>query len=244
MQSGPTEEIIKFLQQSILVGKSETRDETLEAKDALESLHSIIGRIYLLLRIRRDFFFGLAELLRLRITPAIGYQRIQSESLGLLSLFQKEPRVAQAWLDIIGDKSGKSFYKEYHRRVRAEINLLGFGEYYEQGSEMSLHSRFGGIGFGLLQAHRQIVMSESRTVGLVYQEVSDSVVLFLWFCSYLRFHQRLVVQIRGTLPEIDDSQFNSGEIDEFSSMLDRLINKLIPMYKEIRERGVLGIPVE
>ena len=55
-------------------------DPTQEAKQTLTNAEAGVARMFLSLRPGRDFFFGITDLLRLRVIPALGYLRIQSET--------------------------------------------------------------------------------------------------------------------------------------------------------------------
>lgn len=240
-QQLPPTEAVKYLQSAVLIGKESKEDETSKAKAALEKLYSVIGRIYLLLRFGRDYLLGLSEILKLRVTPAMGYLRVQAESVALLKLFADEPHVAQDWLDATASESGKQFYQNHHTKIIKTVKKFNLYENYERGSWMALHSRVGGVSLGIIQGARKLEDSARGTVRLVYQEVDDHVVLFFWFCQYLLFHQKVVGILPTVLPEISSQEFAETGAGKFSEMVDGLRKTLEPLHHDWRKREMPGL---
>lgn len=237
----PAEQAVKLLQRAASVGNQFPEDPTRQAKEALERLHSIIGRIYLLLRLGRDYLLGLGEILKLRITPAMGYLRVQAESLALLKLFANEPRIAQEWLDATSAQSGRQFYRNNHSKIVETVKALDLYEHYERGSWMALHSRVPGVSLGIIQGGKKTTGGEEDTIRLVYQETGDHVALFLWFCIYMRFHQKAINSISVSIPEINSLQLAEVGVGEFSKAVDGLWKTLEPIYRDWKAKDTSGV---
>ena len=159
--------------------------------------HRARGIIFLLLQ--RQFMWAATDLLRVRLTPAIGYGRQEAESLGLLFLMRDDPNIADRWLKLVTDSDGKMFYREFQGRIAQEIERLGLSRTYEQGSGTSLHVRFA-------SAVRGLSKGKPHEVGMVYQEARDED-QFSYFLTVLGFlhTQDIVFQALGdAFPEVSD----------------------------------------
>lgn len=220
-QSGNTRELVNFLEQATLIGEAEKVDPVSQAQVNLQRANSAVARTYLILRLRRDFLFGLADLMKLRLIPALGYLRIQSESTAILALIASNPSMSIDWLN---PHSGGKFYKNHHRKVVEKMKSLGIHEFYDQGSEMALHSRVHGVTPGLL------IDKDAASKGvavLTYQELAEPVDFLVWFGIYLRAHQRLLVGIEEGLPEVDFGKLGSSS---YNDMVAALMEKIRTEY--------------
>ena len=230
---GTAEQNIRFLEDGKLIGHVDGTDPLAAAKDAVERANSVIARSYLILRLGRDFFFGLTDLLRLRLTSMHGYVRIQAESTAILALCGEEPLVATDWLNVDTPEEGRTFYKKYHKKITAKLRDLSLYKHFNNGSHMSLHSRVLGLAGGIMAGKKNARPGEIR---LVYQETDDATVIFLWFCVYLRAHKDILDALPKALPEVDFSQVDSRRYGE---MVESLWATLKPLY--VRKRGE-GLP--
>lgn len=228
-QGGGVREKVRFLEQATLLGKVSGEDPVADAKEALGKAYSVVARTYLVMRLRRDCLFGLIELLRLRLTPALGYLRLQSESTAILALQNSDPVAAREWLDTSSTTGGKNFYNKHHRSIIQTLKSFDLHDYYEQGSYMSLHSRVFGVTPGIIIGSKD---ASPGTIALTYQEIDDAEDLILWFCVYLRAHERIIAKLPVGLPEVD---FSRIELQEYSNMVESLWARLKPLY--IRKRG-------
>ena len=230
---GTAEENVNFLEQATLIGQVAGLDPVAEAKDALARAHSVMARAYLLLRLGRDFFFGLTDLLRLRVTSMHGYMRIQTETAAILALCGAEPVVAVDWLKMDTPKEGRAFYNKYHHSIVAKLKGLGLYWYYDQGSGLSLHSRVPGVAGGIILGKKGAARGEVR---LSYQESDDAIVIFLWLCVYLKAHKEIIDILPTALPEVD---FGKVDVGRYAAMVQSLWTTLQPLY--LRNRGQ-GLP--
>jgi hypothetical protein len=230
-QSGRAEQAANLLEQAKLIGRVEGDDPVAEAQDALHKGNSVIGRIYLLLRLERDFLFGLSDLLRLRATSMFGYLRVQTETVAILALSATDSAVAVDWLN----PESKNFYKNHHRKIIDKLKEIGLHHYYEDASNTSQHSRVGGVAPGIIIGGKKDTLI--REVKLTYQEIDDAVVLFLWFCVYLKAHKEIIDQLPLALPEVDFSQV---DVRRFGTMVESLWATLKPLWVQKRGKGLPG----
>jgi hypothetical protein len=232
-QSGGAEQTASLLEQAKLIGHVEGDDPVAEAQDALHKGNSVIGRVYLLLRLERDFLFGLSDLLRLRVTSMFGYLRVQTETVAILALSATDSAMAVNWLNA---KEGKEFYKNHHHKIVDKLRQLALYHYYEDASNTSLHSRVGGVAPGIIIGGKEA--TPKRQVKLTYQEIDDPVILFLWFCVYLKAHKEMIDKLPQALPEVDFSQI---DVRRFGTMVDSLWATLRPLWVRKRGKGLMDI---
>jgi hypothetical protein len=233
VQPGNAEWNAKLLEQATLIGQTEGRDVLAEARDALYKGNSVIARVYLLLRLERDFLFGLSDLLRLRVTSMFGYLRVQTETVAILTLLATDSGMAVDWLNTSYLKSGKAFYSKHHRKIIEKLRRLGLYNYYEDASNTSLHSRVGGVAPGIIIGGKED--TPKRQVKLTYQEIDDAVILFLWFCVYLKAHKEMIDKLPLAVPEIDFSQI---DVRRFGIMVESLWATLQPLWVQKRGKGL------
>ena len=92
--------------------------------------------------------WGASDILRVRLSPAIGYGRQRAEGFALLSLMNANPGIGRRWLRIMSDKEGERFYKKYQGKLVDEMVKAGLLGAYERGSGAALHVRFAGARAG------------------------------------------------------------------------------------------------
>lgn len=231
-RGGNAEQNVQYLEKAKLIGQAQGADPVARAKEALERASSVIARSYLLLRLGRDFFFGLSDLFRLRLTSMHGYVRIQAETGAILALCGEEPAIAVDWLNMATPEEGKHFYKKYHNKITAKLRDLGLYDHFDNGSNMSLHSRVFGVAGGIIAGKKNAAPGEVR---LLYQEADDAIVIFLWFCVYLKAHNDILATLPQALPEVD---FGQVDFNRYGTMLDSFWATLRPLYLSKRGRGL------
>jgi len=235
---GTAEQNISFLERATLIGHVDGADPDAEAKDALARANSVIARSYLLLRLGRDFFFGLTDLLRLRLTSMHGYVRIQAETTAILALCGEELPMATDWLNVDTPEEGTAFYRKYRSKITAKLRDLGLYKHFDNGSHMSLHSRVLGVAGGIVAGKKNARRGEIR---LVYQEADDAIAIFLWFCVYLRAHKDILDTLPKALPEVDFSQVDFRRYD---GMVGSLWVALRRLYIPERLKGRHRVKIE
>jgi len=136
-------------------------------------------------------------------------------------------------IEWLNPDSGRKFYRIYHGKTVEKMKSLGIHDYYDQGSEMALHSRVHGVMPGIL-VNKDI--AADGKIALTYQEFDDPVDFLVWFGIYLRAHQRILAGMAEGLPEVDLDKVVSGKYDE---MVAALTEKLKTMYLKERHRDEL-----
>jgi len=221
--------LASLLDAAVLIGKPDGPDDLGTAKHALEAAKTVIARSYLILRFCRDYTLGIAEIFHWRITPSYGYLRVQTESVGLFVLMDREPSLASDWLDAVTAEQGIGFYKKWHSKLVAVIKEMGLYRTYEEGSAYALHSRIAGVGRGIPADRPQV----RGMIRLEYQEVHDETRLFLYVCVYLRAHEQMVKQLMHRVPELASVETNTM-FQEFGCMVENLWVVLRPRYAKSR----------
>jgi hypothetical protein len=158
----------------------------------------------------------------------VGYVRIQAETAAILSLCEPEPAIAVDWLNM----EGKEFYKKYHNEITAKLHELDLYQHFDSGSNISLHSRVLGVAGGIIAGKKNAAPGQVR---LVYQEADDAVIIFLWFCVYLRAHNDILHTLPKALPEVD---FNQVDLRRYGAMVDSLWETLKPLYMRKKREGL------
>ncbi len=177
------------------------------------------GIIFLLLQ--RYFMWGATDLLRMRITPAVGYGRLEAEALGLLFLMRDDATIANRWLKLASDRAGKAFYKEFQPRLLAQIGHLDLDGAYEMGSGGSLHVR-------LASAVRGLALKEGiHEISLGFQELQrdDPFHYFLVALCFLRTQERIFGALTGAFPGVTDPIWDE-RVRFFSRTVDYLWQRL------------------
>jgi hypothetical protein len=215
-QSGNREEKVIFLEKATLVGGIPEHDPIAEAKNAVGKANSVIARSYLLLRLGRDFFFGLSDLLRFRLTSMLGYMRVQTETIALIALLGTDLAMAVEWLNMTSPDEGKGFYRKHHGKIAGKLKELGLYDHYETGSNMSLHSRVFGVAQGIIIGKKAAPRGHIR---LTYQELDDALDILFWFCKYLGAHKDMIDRLPQALPEVD---FKQIDVRRYAEMVESL----------------------
>jgi hypothetical protein len=156
------------------------------------------GIIFLLLQ--RQFMWAATDLLRMRLTPAIGYARQQVEALGLLFLIRDNPTVGHRWIRLVTSDDGKRFYHDMQSRLLGVVGHLGLTEAYEAGSATALHIRIASAARGLSLDRKP------NEVWLGYQEVQadDRFTFLLETLNFLSIQGRVFRALAHAFPEVTD----------------------------------------
>jgi hypothetical protein len=83
------------------------------------------------------------------VTSAIGYVRLQAESVALVHLLLHDPTQADAWYQAGLSGDGRAFYRSTQSRLMQYMKELHLDGAYDWGSEHALHVRI----FPVLRAH-------------------------------------------------------------------------------------------
>jgi hypothetical protein len=233
-QSGSAAEMVTFLEKATLIGEMPEHDPVEEAKNAVGKANSVIARSYLILRLGRDFFFGLSDLLRHRATSMVGYLRVQCETTAILALLGENSAMAVEWLNMTSPDEGKDFYRKHHGKITSKLKELGLYDHYETGSNMSLHSRVFGVAQGIIIGKKAAPRGQIR---LTYQELDDALDILFWFCKYLDAHKDMLDRLPQALPEVD---FKQIDVRRYAEMVESLWAKWRSVYQYRKRKGSLS----
>lgn len=230
-------EALVLLEQATIIGSTASTDLTVTAQAAYQSAKSAIARTELILRSGRDFLFGISDLLRVRITPALGYLRLQSETFALLRLLVDQPQLGVDWLNSLRD--GQKFYGKWHSRIVETIKSLDLHHDYSRGSEMAFHVRQGGTILGTLLGSANA--TRAGEIRLHYQEVSDPRMFFYYFGLFLRFHRKALTHLGELFPEISSDDLNGIGLETFLKVEDQIWTTTRRVYESMRRDRIENV---
>jgi hypothetical protein len=193
------------------------------ARAAYQDAYSIVARSYLLLRLRRDLLLGVSDILKLRVTPALGLIRLQCESSAIMHLMVDSSPLATDWMNTLEPGKGRQFYKLYHSRIVAKLKALTLYEHYELGSSISLHSRVGGVAPGVTAAKNT---DEPGTISFAFQEVTNDVDLLFWLALFLKVHAEILSTLPPALPEVDFRTVDRSAFDQAFQAMWEAVGRL------------------
>ena len=98
----------------------------------------------ILLQMQRAFSRGVVDLLRQRLTSAVGYQRSVVEGLALLFLTRDDPAKAIECRKVMTDEDGRRFHAKYQRAIACIIEAAELTDTYNSASGLTMHLRFTG----------------------------------------------------------------------------------------------------
>lgn len=224
-------------EQSELLVRLEAAEQRLEAKT---------DRAVILLQMGRAFSRSVVDVLRQRLTPAIGYQRPVVEGLALLFLTRDDPSRAVEWRKILTDEDGREFHGKYQRAMACVIEAAGLTKAYNSASGVSLHLRFAGA-VGLDFSSRQELSRRVTETKLLYGELRPGEEFFFMasVVDILQTQARVFARLQYAFPEIREPMWLDQWVPRFTSTVERLRQRLPIAFPEdaarIRTRAMLGI---
>jgi hypothetical protein len=192
------------------------------------------ARAALFLLLQRSFMWGATDLLRMRITPAEGYRRLEAEAIGLLILIRDDPIIGVRWLRIVTDKDGRAFFNDTKSRVRSILQKCDLASAYDAGSGASQHVRFA-------SAALSISWPDRHTTQLAYQEVraDDPFEWFLGTLGFLSTQVRVFHALCQAFPEVTDPLWSTSVVS-FHNEIARLWKVIEQRYAQrLKEIGAI-----
>jgi len=164
-------------------------------------------RVLMYLACNRQYMWGAAELLKFKVTPAMGYLRQQCESVGFLHLFLQDPALAVKWSDIRTPEDGVAFYRSTQSNLRKVMSTFDLVKAYEFGSATALHVRLASLVRGA-----PLVVKTAPTgprFSVPYQEIEkDNPFRFLLsVLNYVRNQERVLIALAKAFPEVNAEAF-------------------------------------
>jgi hypothetical protein len=155
----------------------------------------------LVLACQRYWAWAATDLVRLRLSTATGYLRLQAELVGLVGLFLAEPQIAERWFNIRDKKSGRQFFKDTQSKVREMLKEFGLDGVYEIASAGSQHVRLAGL--------VRSIQSSGGDLRLPDQDV-DPESPFNFHLTIAHFHKtqgRIIAAFAKLLPDVADEDW-------------------------------------
>jgi len=212
--------------------KSENRGQVLDrARAAWFSGFASKVRAIIFLLLHRHFMWGTTDLLRMRRTAAIGYARLEAESLALLCLMRDDPAIANRWLHVATDEEGRRFHRDLQPRILEELRRLNLIRAYEAGSGRSLHVRLWSAVEGLSLDR----MPDG--VWLTFQEgwEQDQLSYFGDILFFVHTQERVFRALGEAFPEVSDSIW-SERVKIFSRTVDYLWDRFKKAFPDQQRR--------
>lgn len=212
------------------------------ARTAYRSMKAARVRVLIFLMLQRQYMWAASDLLRMRVTPAVGYARQQAEAMSLLYLMRDDAQIAERWIHLRTDEEGRRFFRETRDGVDREIQRLGLSMAYEQGSGSSLHVRFAGAIRGVVASSRAMQEQWTQALHLQYQEFDpeDQFLFFLDVLWFLGNQSRIFGSLKQAFPEVTDPIWDE-RVRAFGRDLHLLWQRLVTLYPD-RCRALRGIP--
>ncbi len=172
----------------------------------------------------RQFRWMATDLLRGKVTSAIGYVRLQTESVALLHLLLTEPTQAGAWYATGLSGNGRAFYRSTQKKLLQFLKALDLDEAYEWGSAHALHVRI----FQVLRAN--VIEREERSRPYLWlrdhELSSESPEAFLQtFVRVLAVQAHVLRGLRLARPDVN-TQVVADVLGAFAAEVNRLASKL------------------
>jgi hypothetical protein len=154
--------------------------------------------------IARSYMFGLTDLLRLRVSASVGYQRLAAEGAALIELFHREPSLAMNWADTqIGDPA---FYRAHQGTLNEIMRQRNLFPFYDAGSGIALHVRLAGLAQALSVETSHEADRLTIETKLSFQEIQgdDQLVrrVLLYTLSHLACFGHVFAALVHGLPEL------------------------------------------
>jgi hypothetical protein len=153
---------------------------------------------------QRYWSWGSLELFRLRQTAALGYLRLEAESMALVVLFLEDDALADRWANITKAEA-KKFFSETQPRVKKVLAKYDLNNTYDIASGSSQHVRMA----GLVRA----LSSKPGELSLRDQEFSpdDPYSFHLGVAHFHRIHARILPALGSVLPEVRTDEWVKQE---------------------------------
>ncbi len=181
---------------------------------------------FVLLLLHRYFRWGLSNMLYLRVTPVLGYGRLQAEATALLRLFLDDPQRGEQWLRTgLSEEGGRKFYKATQGSIRKLLKQHGLEREYERGSAAYQHVR-------LNSAHRGLSITdegaELRDQEFDPKRPAGFYRIVLWFLSV---QVKVFAALLTAVPEVRCDGWRD-RVEAFARRVDalwRLLDKRYPL---------------
>ena len=157
----------------------------------------------LVMNLQRNWAWAASDLFRLRTTSALGYLRLQTESVGLIHLCFEDPGIAERWSQIRTKQDGQQFFRETQARIKAVLVRFDLNNTYDIASGTSQHVRMASLVRGL----------RGQQPSLPDQDFDrdDPYSFHLAVAYFHRIQGRVLQAVAALLPDVRDDEWNSQE---------------------------------
>jgi hypothetical protein len=203
---------------AIRPGDEPEREVLLQELQALETqAEGWMIRGIVFTQMGRAFAWSVADLMRMRITAATGYQRLVAEGFGLLGLMRDDPAVALAWRGIVSDDDGVAFYRRHQKRLVDVMARVGLLPTYERASGSAVHLRFAAAARGLVIKRRDEDDRQESSTIMLYQELRpDTAFSFIVGAVAILDAQGIVFsELPAAFPEANDPTWAGAIVPTF-----------------------------
>ena len=208
----------------------ESSDEAVDLKASIVAAKTSKIQETLIRRLRRDFLFGLTDMLRLRTSPALGYLRLQLETLALIQIMESDPNAAALWLEAFENEEGRAFHDRYQPQIVKYLRQWELYEEYSRTSGTSQHSRVLGVAAGVLTA----MAEEPGQLGLAYQEIDDFVALLSEFRYFLAVNREVLRRLLEILPKASSANGPVEALQAYEQLLEPVSKKIYLAFRRSR----------
>ncbi len=156
------------------------------------------ARAVVFLLLQRSYMWGATDLLRMRLTSAAGYCRLEAEAIGLMLLIQDDPSVGDCWLKVANEEEGRAFFTATQPKLKERLRGVDLACVYDQGSAAAQHVRLASAihNLSLSETHARLVYQEART--------EDPFIFFLEVLSFLSTQVRVFHVLKNAFPEVTE----------------------------------------
>jgi hypothetical protein len=181
--------------------------------------------------IDRAYHWGVTDLLRMRLTPAIGYQRMETGAFALICRMRDHPHIARKWMEIASDDDGVAFYKKNQGALRTEKTRAKLDFAYDSASGVALHVRYAGAAYGFRPEAREEGEAFVDEIKLLCQRVGPEGAPLLPRADprLLRTQDRIFAALPSAFPEVRDDTWGES-VAEFTRIVLALGQRFVEKF--------------
>jgi hypothetical protein len=213
------------------------------AEDRIEGK---LDRALILLLMARAFSRSVADLLRQRLTSAVGHQRPVIEGLALLFLTRDDDAKAIEWRKLSTDEDGRRFHAKFRKTIICIIQAANLIDGYNSASAFSLHLRFGGA-IGMEFKSLRVLSRQVDETKLSFGELRPGQEFHFIALSIgiLQTQAKIFALLSNAFPEAHDDIWLNQRVPRFIEMVERLRQRLSTAFPEqarrIQRLAALGL---
>lgn len=195
------------------------------------------SRALLLLHTYRSYMYAATDIRRLRVGTALGFMRLEIESVALMSLIQSKNELAYTWFHLKGDRQGKDFFNKTKDDVSIFCKQFEPTAEWNLASSVAQHSRFIGIIDGLSISRSSQFDRYTDNFSVAFQDFDPEKPeqLIVRALYILRTQAKLLIPFQLALPEVSDPLLLETRVPRFINKLKFLYEKFQKEYPKFLE---------